>query len=135
MEYNTRSLKIIVRPDNIIEVSTREDWDQPDTLEVAKENTEMLQNLIRGKRVALLSHVPNQYISKDVMSYYNSIESDEVASALIAKSFGAKLIVNAFLRLTGRSLGAPEKGKSPMKVFNKKEEAEKWLLEILAKTE
>ena len=52
---------------------------------------------------------------------------------MIANSFGAKLIVNAFLRLTGRSLGSAEKGKAPMRVFNKKEEAIKWLLEVMAK--
>ncbi|BDS11441.1 DUF7793 family protein [Aureispira anguillae] len=134
MEYSTRSLKIIVRPDNIVEVSTRKDWDQPDTLETAKENAEAMQKIIRGKRMAVLSYVPDQYISKDVMAYYDSIESDEVANALIANSFGAKLIVNAFLRLTGRSLGSTEKGKGPMKVFSKKEEAVRWLLEILAET-
>lgn len=130
MEFETRALKIIVRPDDIIELVSKPDWNQPDTVEVALENIEMLKKAVNGQPRAMLSHVPNTYISKEVLECYEKAEIGEVARALITISFGAKIVGNLFIKVGSALSGG--KNKAPTKLFSNKPEAERWLLDRIA---
>ncbi|BDS11832.1 hypothetical protein [Aureispira anguillae] len=133
MQYKTRALTIIVRPDDIIELVTNPEWKQPDTVEIAQENVAMIKKAVAGKTRAMLSYMPSTYMSKDVLECYNKAEIGEVASALLTTSFGSKVVGNVYLKLTGKSAKSSEvKGQAPVKIFTKKEDAVEWLLEQIA---
>lgn len=127
MQFNTKSMNLVVRPDDIVELTIPESWKGPDTLETAKESVALIQKAIDGKPRGLLSHMPSNYMSKEVMDYYNTIEMGEIASAMIATSFASKVLGNFFIKLLGGT-----NRKVPLKLFSKQEDAEKWLLEIIA---
>ena len=129
MQFKTRALTIIVRPNGIVELLNNEDWNDPDTVEVAQENIAMMTKAVNGKARAMLSHMPSTYMSKEVLQCYEKSEIGEVASALLTTSFGSKIVGNLFLKLTGKSSTRGASGKAPVKIFKKKEEAEAWLLE------
>jgi hypothetical protein len=133
MEFKTRALTIIVRPDEIIELLNNENWNDPDTVEVAQENIAMLTKAVNGKARAMLSHMPSTYISKEVLECYENAEIGEVASALLTTSFGSRIVGNLFLKLTGKSSTRIANGKAPIKIFGKKEDAEEWLLEQITR--
>lgn len=134
-ELKTKALTIKVRPDGIVEMQTNEGWDQPDTVAIAEENIAMLKKAVDGQPRALLSYMPNTYMSKEVMACYDKAEIGEVASAMLTTSFGSKVIGNAYLKLTGKSAKSSEvTGRAPVKIFSKKEDAESWLLSEIAKT-
>lgn len=130
MEYKTRSITITAREDHILEITFNEDWNETDTIEVAKENVEMLKKAIGGRKgVAILGVVPNYYMSKEVLSYYYNEVLGDVARVLLIKSFAARIVGNLYLSLAG--MGA--KGDSiPTKLFSEKEEAILWLKEQIA---
>ncbi|WMX12898.1 MULTISPECIES: hypothetical protein [unclassified Aureispira] len=133
-EYKTRALTIKVRPDGIIEMHTNEGWDQPDTVEIAKENIEMLIKAVDNKPRALLSYMPSTYMSKEVLDCYDKAEIGEVASAMLTTSFGAKVMGNAYLKLTGKAAKSSQiKNQAPVRIFSKKEDAVVWLLSQIAK--
>jgi hypothetical protein len=133
MELKTRALTIVVRPDGIIELLNNENWNDPDTVAVAQENIAMLTKAVDGNIRAMLSHMPSSYMTKEVLKCYENAEIGEVASALLTTSFGSKIVGNLFLKLTGKSSSRLGQGKTPIKIFTKKAEAEKWLLEQLYK--
>lgn len=128
MEFKTRALTIIVRPNGIVELLNNEDWNDPDTVEVAQENIAMLKKAVNGKARAMLSHMPSTYMSKEVLECYENSDIGEVASALLTTSFGSRIVGNLFLKLTGKS-SVRVGNKAPVRIFTKKEEAEEWLLE------
>lgn len=131
MELRTRAMLVNIRPDGIIETSVPKDWDKPDTVEVAMENIELLQRAVAGGARAILSHVPNMHMSKEVMECYEKATIGHVANALLTNSFTAKIMGNLFLRV---SKALPTKQPSvPTKLFSKKEEAEAWLLDQIAR--
>lgn len=132
MQFKTRALTIIVRPNGIVELLNNEDWNDPDTVDVAQENIAMLTKAVDGKPRAMLSHMPSTYMSKEVLQCYENSEIGEVASALLTTSFGSRVVGNLFLKLTGKSSARGENGKAPVKIFTKKEDAEVWLLEQIA---
>ncbi|MBL4648414.1 MAG: hypothetical protein JKY03_01690 [Aureispira sp.] len=133
MEFKTRALTIVVRPDGIIELLNNKNWDKPDTVEVAQENIVMLKKAVDGKFRGMLSHMPSTYMSKEVLNCYKNAEIGEVASALLTTSFGSKIVGNLFLKLTGKSSTRETDGKAPVRIFSKKEDAEAWLLEQITK--
>lgn len=133
MQFKTRALTIVVRPDGIVELLNNEDWNDPDTVEVAKENIAMLTKAVDGQPRGMLSHMPSTYMSKEVLQCYEDSEIGEVASALLTTSFGSRVVGNLFLKLTGKSSTRGENGKAPVKIFTKKEDAEAWLLEQIAR--
>ena len=133
-ELKSKALTIKIRPDGIVEMQTNEGWDQPDTVAVAEENIGVLKKAVDGKPRALLSYMPSTYMSKDVMACYDRAKIGEVASAMLTTSFGAKVIGNAYLKLTGKSAKSSDvTGQAPVKIFSKKEDAVTWLLGEIAK--
>jgi hypothetical protein len=132
MEYKTESMTVIVRPDDIVEIITNEGWDGPDTVEVATENAQVMKDAIDGKTRAMLSHMPDTYINKEVLACYVDAKIGEVATALIAISFASKVVGNIYLKLT-RRISKENKRKAPVAIFNKREAAEEWLLKEIAK--
>jgi hypothetical protein len=133
MEFKTRALTIVVQPSGIVELLNNENWNDPDTVEVAQENIAMLTKAVNGKVRAMLSHMPSTYISKEVLECYENAEIGEVASALLTTSFGSRIVGNLFLKLTGKSSTRIANGKAPIKIFGKKEDAEEWLLEQITR--
>lgn len=122
MELETRALKITVREDKIIELNTKESWNQPDTVEVALENIEMLKKAVESGGRAMLSYMPGTYVEKEVLECYKKAEIGHVASALLTTSFGSRIVGNLFLKVIGSGDAVPTK------IFTKKEDAEKWLI-------
>lgn len=134
MEYKTQSITVLVHPNDIVEIVNNEGWDKPDTVETATENARVLKKAIDGKKRGLLSHMPDTYISKEVLACYVDAEMGEIATALMTTSFASKIVGNIYLKLTGKSTKADEdKIKVPVEIFTKKEAAEKWLLKEIAK--
>jgi hypothetical protein len=127
-EYKTRAMTFILRSDNIVELINNEEWDQPDTLEIAKENMSMVKHVIDGECRGFLVEVPNKYITKELLNYYQNVEVGDVARALVLNSFAAKVVGNLYFKL---SRGKPnEEGRVvPAKLFTDEELAVKWLLE------
>ncbi|CAA6816774.1 MAG: Unknown protein [uncultured Aureispira sp.] len=130
MKFKTKSLTIIVRPDDIVDVIPNEDWVEPDTMETAKENIAAMQKAIDGKPRALLSRTPGVYFKREIMVYYSQAEVGEVATVILTTSFGSKVVGNLFLKLTGKS-----RGDAPIRIFSiaDKEVGIEWLLEEIAK--
>jgi hypothetical protein len=130
MIYHTKELTFIVRPDDIIEMSTNVDFKGAYTLDAVEENLTVMEEAIAGRKRATLLHFPNVYVKKEVLKEYANSDLHTVATALLAKSFASKLVGNLFISLTGRF---NEKLKDrPTKIFTDKEIAIEWLLEQLS---
>jgi hypothetical protein len=116
------------RPDGIVEIFDNDDWDQPDTLEIAKKDIALFKEFTKEKTSkAVLVKVGDKHLDKEIINYYQNVEFNEVARALVINSFGSRIMGNLYLKLFG---GKPnEAGRVvPIKLFTKKEEAIKWLL-------
>lgn len=133
MEYKTRSMTVIVRPDDIVETIANEGWDKPDTVETATENAQILKKAIDEKARGMLSFMPDTYLSKEVLACYIEAEIGQVATALITTSFASRVVGNLYLKLTGKINKKEDKIKVPVEIFNKREAAEVWLLNEIAK--
>ncbi|CAA6804815.1 MAG: Unknown protein [uncultured Aureispira sp.] len=117
------------RLDDIVEISDNEDWDQPNTLDAAKQDTLLFKKLVEGQRSkGVFIKVGDKHLSKELIHYYQTVEFGEVARALLINSFGSRIMGNLYLKLFG---GKPnEAGRVvPIKLFTKKKEAIKWLLQ------
>lgn len=128
MELETRALKITVRTDDIIELNTKESWNQPDTVEIAMENIEMLKKAVQNGGRSMLSYMPGTYVEKEVLECYKKADIGHVASALITTSFGSRIVGNLFLKVINNTSGKAV----PTKIFAKKEDAEQWLHQKMA---
>jgi|VirMetMinimDraft_7_1064189.scaffolds.fasta_scaffold36317_1 hypothetical protein len=136
MEYKTRTLRIKVQLNDIVEIVPNKDWSEPDTLELARENVIAMKKAVDGKGRGLLSHTSNTYLSKEVLKCYSQAEIGEVATAMLTTSFGSKIVGNLFLKLLGKSkMGEGKRGKAPIRIFDvkNKNEAIEWLLECIKK--
>ena len=119
------------RPDDIVEIFDNDDWNQADTLEIAKKDIALFKELIEGQASkGVFIKVGDKHLNKEIINYYQHVEFGEVARALLINSFGSRIMGNLYLQLFG---GKPnEAGRVvPIKLFTKKEEAIKWLLEKL----
>ncbi|BDS11830.1 hypothetical protein [Aureispira anguillae] len=136
MQFKTRALTITVNSNGIVELENNKDWKEADTVEIAQENIAMLKKAVDGKPRAMLSNMPSNYISKEVLECYEKSEIGEVASALLTTSFGSRVVGNLYLKLTGKSASSNKvKGQAPVKIFTEREDAVAWLLEQIAKAE
>jgi hypothetical protein len=122
-KLETEAAEVTIRPDGIVEFHMKPTWDKPDTAENAKENALMLKKAIDGKRRAILSFPPNLYVKKELVEAYKTVEIGQFAEALVVNSFGARILCNVVLKLT--------KNAYPIRIFNSKNEAEAWLLQLL----
>lgn len=120
-QFTSQSSIASVHPNGIIELSQKPEWDQPDTIEVAKDMALMLKKAIGNNIHGLLYFPPNVYIKEEIIRAYTTIQIGHVAEAIIVESFATKLIANMLLKFRKNSLAC--------KIFNKQEEAEQWLLE------
>lgn len=123
MELDTRAITIKVRPDRIIELRVKESWTDPDTVEVALENIEMLTKAVEAGGRGILSYSPNTYMEKDVLECYKKAKIGHVASAILVTSFAGKIVGNLFLKIVGSGSSVVTK------IFTKQENAERWLLQ------
>lgn len=128
-------MTVIVRPNGIVETIVNKGWDKPDTVETATENAQVLKKAIDGKARGMLSLMPDSYLSKEVLACYIEAEIGEVATALITTSFASRVVGNLYLKLTGKiNKKEEDKIKTPVEIFNKREAAEIWLLNEIAKS-
>lgn len=121
----TKATKIIIRPDGIIESHSREGWNEPDSVETARETALKLQEIASSGIYAHMSFPPNLYIKKEIIQAFLEVEIGHIAEAVVVKSFGARLLGKLALQI--------KKPATPSKMFGTKEEAEIWLLEELEK--
>jgi hypothetical protein len=132
-EYQTAEMIIILRDNNIIELLSNEDWKGAGTLENAKEVMSTLKKITDENNVRVcLIEIPNRHVSKEILTYYQSFEVGFTAQAFLLNSFGAKVMGNLYLKLFGGKANTAGRV-VPTKLFTKKAEAEKWLLEEIAK--
>ena len=88
------------RHDNIVEVICH---DRVETIEEAHETIAAIKKAIDGKVRGTLSPMSNNYMSKEIMEIFKNNDSGECAAAIIATSFGAKVLGNFFIKLLGKS--------------------------------
>lgn len=132
MEYKTNELTITIRPDNIIEIKVREDLEGGFTLEGAKENVAMMEEIVGDSPRCVIAWMPDVYMKKEIIKYYNDFEQEFVTTALITKSFASKIIGNLFITLRTRFVSNNKMKTNPIKLFTTKEDAVNWLLEVIA---
>lgn len=132
MEYNTTELIITIRPDNIIEIKAREDLKDGFTLEGAKENVAMIEEIVGNVPRCVIAWMPDIYMKKEIIKYYNDFEQEFVTTALITKSFASKIIGNLFITLRTRFVSNNKMKTNPIKLFTNQEDAINWLLEVMA---
>jgi hypothetical protein len=128
MEHKTKELVITIRPDTIIEIKVREDFDNEFTLEGAKKNIALIEKVVGDDPQCIIVWMPDNYMKKEIIKYYNNFEPEHVTTALITKSFASKIIGNLFLTLRVRFVSKNKIKTNPIKLFTAKEEAINWLL-------
>lgn len=133
MQHHTKEFTFTIHPNSIIEIRTNENFEGDYTLEGAKENITVLHALLGQKTSAIIAWMPDTYMKKEIIKYYNSFELPNIATALITKSFASQLIGNLFLTLRTRLLPSAKKLNNPVKIFKKEQEAVDWLLDYLEK--
>jgi hypothetical protein len=131
MEHKTKELIITIRPDNIIEIKAKEDFTTEFTMEGAKENVALIEKIVGKDPRSVIVWMPDNYMKKDIIKYYNEFEQEYVTTALITKSFASKIIGNLFLTLRVRFVPKNKRNTNPIKLFTDKEEAVSWLLETM----
>ncbi|WMX16142.1 MULTISPECIES: hypothetical protein [unclassified Aureispira] len=131
MEYQTKELTIKIRPDNIIEIKAKKDLEEF-TLEGAKENVAMMEEIVGNDPRCVIAWMPDKYMKKDIIKYYNDFEQEFVTTALITKSFSSKIIGNLFITLRTRFVSKGKRKTNPIQLFTSEEEAVKWLLSVMA---
>ncbi|WMX12157.1 MULTISPECIES: hypothetical protein [unclassified Aureispira] len=127
MDYHTKEFTYKLRPDDIIEISMRKDFEGNLVLEEVEENLRILDEVIGGKPKGIILHFPEKYVKKEVLKQYTEPPKHVVARAFLTQSFASKLIGNLYLTLIQRFI----KENIPSKIFSKKQEAIEWLTKEL----
>jgi hypothetical protein len=132
MEHKTSELVITIRPDDIIAIKVREDLEDGFTMEGAIENIALIEKIVDNKPRCVIVWMPDVYMKKDIIKRYNDFEQKNVTTALITKSFASKIVGNLFLTLRTRFISKNTIKTNPIKLFTDKEDAIRWLLEVMA---
>jgi hypothetical protein len=125
--HSTISSVAILHPNGIVETKVREDWNEPDTVETVTAHALLIKKVIDGKRRGLLAVLPRMHMKRDLLEVYSNIDMDEVATAFLVNSFGAKVLGNLVLRI--------KKTTTPARLFTNRAAAEAWLLKLMAAEE
>lgn len=125
MEYHTKELTFVVRPDNIIEIKSNKNFHGEYAMEEVENNLAMFKKAVDGKTRGTLLYFPEHYVKKEVMKCYANSTLKTAATALFARSFSSKIIGNLFLSLRKRF--SKSNDIPPTKVFTQKEAAIQWL--------
>jgi hypothetical protein len=127
------TVTVVVRQDDILEINDNSDWNEPDSLEIVKEDTALIKKIVGGHpHKALLIEVPSKHVSREILSHFQVVETGAIARGLLLSSFATKIVGNLYLKLSGGK--ANEAGRIvPVRLFTKKEDAIKWLLEQIEK--
>lgn len=130
MKLSTRSMVLERTADGVISMYTPEGWDQPDTLETAKDNVVIMREITAEAPCAFLVEPHTSYVSKEVLEYYREANIETVATAMITNSFASKVVGNLYLKIMSMVPAGDKKAKEyPIKLFSKREEAVDWLRE------
>jgi hypothetical protein len=116
---------VIVHPNGIIETKVKPDWDQPDTPETAIDHSLTLKKGVGNNICGILTFLPNLYMKKEVIEAFATVEIGHIAEAFLVNSVGSRILATLALKL--------DKSSIPRKVFTKKEQAEKWLLDNISR--
>jgi hypothetical protein len=104
--------------EGILTITPHLDFKGPETIELARENKELVLDRLGNDLKGALVYMPPFYINAEVTKYYKETIPN-IPLALIADSFFKKMLGNFLLRLTSPS--------RPMRLFSSEEEAEVWL--------
>ena len=122
MKVDLKHTQIISRSDGIVEIiGSNTDY----TVDNIKDANEALNQLFEGEKKLLLIQADDfSNIDKDAREYMASTESTRyaLAQAFVIKSLGQKILANFYVKVN--------KPEVPVKIFNSKILAEKWLLEL-----
>lgn len=129
MELSTCSMILKRMPSGIIVMSVPVGWDQPDTLETAKENLVIMREITKETPCAFLIEPLVSYLSKEVIEFYSNAGLGTVATAMLTNSFASKVVGNLYLKIITTTITATnmKTEKYPVKLFSKREEAIQWL--------
>ena len=128
MKLSTRSMVLDRTPDGVIAMYTPEGWDQPDTLETAKDNVVIMREITAETPCAFLVEPHTHYVSKEVLEFYKEANIETVATAMITNSFASKVVGNLYLKVMSMVPAGDKKAQDyPVKLFSKREEAVEWL--------
>jgi len=113
----TRSIKIILRDDDIMETGPKGSDVIEINLEFAKENVEKIRNLKKGRRFIII-HISNGQMTQEARKYFGEADLKFEKVAILAKGPLQRLVGNFFLGIN--------KPSSPIKLFTKKEKVLEW---------
>ncbi len=126
MKIITTTSILQLRPDGIIDYAPREDYDKLETVETMAEIVDAINTLSQGKKRAILCHMKNQYLGKEVLDSTKG-KVEFLGMALLTNSFGTKILGNFIVKFL--------KDDMLFKLFMKREEAEKWLADLVEANE
>jgi hypothetical protein len=128
--YSTPSMQLALHGNGILEMGVPNTWTEPDTVDTAMENVALLYKVLEGKRCAILVKPPDNHLTREVLACYREVGNQSTATALLTKSFGARIVGNVYLKLM-RMTASSKRPKRPIKLFKSKEQATEWLLYCL----
>jgi hypothetical protein len=117
--------------DSIVQVKYLENWKGEDNLETAQQVVDGIRSFANTKdRVGILFIPSSLYRRKEVLDFYQQQDINEIARAVVVKSYAAKLVGNMYLRLAN---GKPnENGRLILnRLFSNEEKAIVWLQQEL----
>lgn len=109
----------------VILITENPEWNMPDTPQTSRDSALALKEIVGDNYCGILFMPSGKlYQSRESVKAWDEVIIGEVANAVVVKSFGARLLGNFALKFTSK--------RAPIKLFDNREEAEKWLLkEIL----
>ena len=124
---------ISLHDNHILRVEHLEDWNGKDNLDTAKQVVAGMHSLATTQPFVAMLVIPSSlYKKKEILDFYQQADINEVARAMVVKSFAAKLVINMYLKI---AKGKPnENGRYVTnKVFTNEEKAIVWLQQQISK--
>lgn len=130
MKWNNDEASIFLREDNIIFIKFNKELKElsvPAMEECAAKVQQMMK--FNGRPKVLFFHMPEIYVSKQVIRCYADTVFKEAGIAVYCESFSSWLMGNIGVTIRQRFMKSNPAAGAPAKAFKNKEEAIKWSLE------
>lgn len=124
MNFDTPSMLIQRRPDQIVEIRPNPTWDRPDTFASVQQNIQSMRRALGSTPRGLLVLMPEYHLSKEILSCYRDADLQHVAAAILTDSFRSRVLGNLYLQV----LRSSTREEPPIQLFSERLEAEQWLL-------
>lgn len=135
MQYNTKEMLLVLRPDNILAINIHEGCNEL-TMEGTEEVIAGIEEAfkVNDQPKALLFWTAHFYVKKEILKRYAVSEFNEAAVALVCRSYIAKFVGSIALKMRNRFIDSNVSDqKAPVKIFMDEDKAFKWLQSVLAK--